>query len=278
MDGQYDRAGCRSESEAECDVCVRQRDRAELEDDILWIEGEGDMKVQGVVGGQQEREETIVEDVMEQFEKAQRNNRYEQFKARQEEVQENEEAKRFEEVLAFMVGRCIGCFMAVGKVEEDQIHTREECPVRDKEWWRRIERSEVEWQEGMFKKGVMGKFSGCFWCGLPQAICAHWEALSNDQGSFKLRKGGECQYAGLLVSIWGIASVGYAGQVEEVIGNIDREREYDWQEAEDEATYKVGFMKWLGETVQWGPLQTSRFCQCVYENIKVGNGMRYRVI
>ncbi|KAH7169547.1 RecQ helicase [Fusarium sp. MPI-SDFR-AT-0072] len=226
MDGQYDRAGCRSESEAECDVCVRQRDRAELEDDILWIEREGDMKVQGVVGGQQEREETIVEDIMEQFEKAQRNNRYEQFKARQEEVQENEEAKRFEEVLAFMVGRCIGCFMAVGKVKEDQIYTREEYPVRDKEWWRRVERSEVEWQEGMFKKGVMGKFSGCFWCGLPQVICVYWEALSDDQGSFKLRKDGECY-------------VGYA----------DREQEYDWQEAEDEVIYKVGFMKWLGETV-----------------------------
>ncbi|KAK2684281.1 hypothetical protein QWA68_017028, partial [Fusarium oxysporum] len=60
---------------------------------------------------------------------------------------ENEEAKRFEEVLAFMAGRCIGYFMAVGKVEEDQVHTREECPVRDKEWWRRVERSEVEWQE-----------------------------------------------------------------------------------------------------------------------------------
>jgi hypothetical protein len=71
------------------------------------------------------------------------------------------------------------------------------------------------------------------------------------------------------VSIWGIASVGYAGQVEEVIGNIDREREYDWQEAEDEATYKVGFMKWLGETVQWGPLKTSRFCQGVYEILKL---------
>ncbi|EXL40011.1 hypothetical protein FOCG_17406 [Fusarium oxysporum f. sp. radicis-lycopersici 26381] len=70
IDGQYDRAGCRSESEAECDVCVRQRDRAELEDDILWIEREGDMKVQGVREGQQEREETRVEDVMEQFEKA----------------------------------------------------------------------------------------------------------------------------------------------------------------------------------------------------------------
>jgi hypothetical protein len=121
MDGQYDRAGCRSESEAECDVCVRQRDRAELEDDILWIEREGDMKVQGVVDGQREREEIRVDDVMEQFEKARRNNRYEQFKARQEEVQENEEAKRFEEVLAFMVGRRIGCFMAVGKVEEDLV-------------------------------------------------------------------------------------------------------------------------------------------------------------
>jgi hypothetical protein len=45
MDGQYDRAGCRCELEAECNIYMRQRDRVELEDGILWIEREGDMKV-----------------------------------------------------------------------------------------------------------------------------------------------------------------------------------------------------------------------------------------
>jgi hypothetical protein len=35
-----------------------------------------------------------------------------------------------------MVGRYIGGFMAVGKIEEDQIYMREEYLIRDKEWWR----------------------------------------------------------------------------------------------------------------------------------------------
>jgi hypothetical protein len=161
--------------------------------------------------------------------------------------------------------------MAEGKVQDDQIHGREECPVRDKRWWRRVEKSEEQWQEGMFKEGVMGDFSGCFWCGLPQAICTHWEALNDDQGSFRLRKDGECQYSGLLVGVWGAANVEYASRVEEeVIGRMDTEREYDWQEAEEESVvYSAGFMKWLGETVRWGPLQTNRFCQGFYRIVRL---------
>jgi hypothetical protein len=57
---------------------------------------------------------------------------------------------------------------------------------------------------------------------------------------------------------------------EEVIGRMDTEREYDWQEAEEESVvYSAGFMKWLGETVRWGPLQTNRFCQGFYRIVRL---------
>lgn len=48
-----------------------------------------------------------------------------------------------------------------------------------------------------------------------------------------MRKDRACQYAGLLVSVWGAASVWYESEINEVMGNIDAERQYDWQEAED---------------------------------------------
>jgi superfamily II DNA helicase RecQ len=267
MDGRYDRGRCQSESEVECDVCRRRRDQVALEDDISWYEREGDgiVQVEDMNG-----HETREVEIQERFNKERRNTRYEQFKARQEEMQVSEAVNQFEEYLALMHGRCMGCFMAEGKVQDDQIHGREECPVRDKRWWRRVEKSEEQWQEGIFKEGVMGDFSGCFWCGLPQAICTRWEALKDDQGSFRLRRDGECQYSGLLVSVWGAANVEYASRVEEeVIGRMDTEREYDWQEAEEESVYSDGFMKWLGETVRWGPLQTNRFCQGFYRIVRL---------
>ncbi|KAJ3469903.1 hypothetical protein MRS44_000002 [Fusarium solani] len=136
MDGQYDRAGCHPESEVACDVCQRQRDQLALEEDMLWFEREGDIAVEAEARRVQECQETEVE---ERFRRAQQNSRYEQFRARQDAMQVNEEAKMLEEELALMAGRCMGCFMATGTVEDDQFHPREECPVRGARWWRQGE-------------------------------------------------------------------------------------------------------------------------------------------
>jgi hypothetical protein len=127
------------------------------------------------------------------------------FKTTQDIIWESEEAKILEEELALMFGRCMGCFMTTGKVNDGQFHSREECPVWGARKWRQVKRCEDRWQQGLFKKGMMSDFSSCFWCGLPQSVCTHWEAVGEDQGRFRIRKDGECQYAGLLVSVWGAA-------------------------------------------------------------------------
>jgi superfamily II DNA helicase RecQ len=266
MDGQYDRAGCHAESEVACDVCQRQRDQLELEEDISWFERGGDMAIEAEARRVQESQEIEVE---ERFRRAQQNGRYEQFKARKDAMQVNEEAKMLEEELALMAGRCMGCFMATGKVEDDQFHPMEECPVRGARWWRQVRRCEEKWQQGMFKKGVMRDFSGCFWCGLPQYICTHWEAVGDDQGTYRLQRDRECQYAGLLVSVWGAASAWYQSDVNEVMGKMDVERQYDWQDADDQEIYEEGLMKWLGDKVQMGSLETSRFCQGFHDIIQL---------
>jgi hypothetical protein len=46
-----------------------------------------------------------------------------------------------------------------------------------------------------------------------------------------------------------------------VVGELDAARDYEWQESEDKVVYEKGLMKWLGEKVQWGHLETNRLCQ-----------------
>jgi hypothetical protein len=42
------------------------------------------------------------------------------------------------------------------------------------------------------------RYSGCFWCGVPQEICNWWER--NNHGRYLRVEDGDCQYRGVLVS------------------------------------------------------------------------------
>lgn len=265
MDGRFDRIGCDEETEEACDICQRQRDQLMLEEDISWVEREG-YYTQGGIDGEtvmiaSSEGEVIDHEVRARFEQAQRSIRYEQFKARQDEMRISGEVEMFEEQLGWMAGRCVGCFMATGTIEEDQLHERAECPIRSCRWWDNQAKMEERWQGRMFKKGVMGDSSGCFWCGVPQAICTHWEPFDDDQGTYRVKKDGVCQYAGVLVRLWAAATRIHHDAVDRAIGELDAARVYEWQESEDEAVYEAGLIKWLGEPVRWGHLQTNRLCQ-----------------
>jgi hypothetical protein len=48
------------------------------------------------------------------------------------------------------------------------------------------------------------RYSGCFWCGVPQEICNRWER--NSYRRYQRTKDGNCQYQGVLIGgLWGIA-------------------------------------------------------------------------
>ncbi|OBS16846.1 hypothetical protein FPOA_12575 [Fusarium poae] len=190
MDGRLDRAGCDDKVEEICDICRRQRDQLMFEADISWVENEDTGSGKGMEMADQYGGQVTEGEIQARFEQAGRSIRYEQFKARQDKIRIHQEVETFEQELGHMVGRCIGCFMATGVIEEDQLHRRDECPLWDKRWWDDMARAEEKWQKSMFTKGVMADHSGCFWCGMPQAICTHWEPLDNDQGRFKLKKDG----------------------------------------------------------------------------------------
>jgi hypothetical protein len=261
MDGRLDRAGCDDKVEEICDICRRQRDQLMFEADISWVENEDTGSGKGMEMADQYGGQVTEGEIQARFEQAGRSIRYEQFKARQDEIRIHQEVETFEQELGHMVGRCIGCFMATGVIEEDQLHRRDECPLWDKRWWDDMARAEEKWQKSMFTKGVMADHSGCFWCGMPQAICTHWEPLDNDQGRFKLKKDGVCQYAGVLVCVWAAVGRMHPDIADAVVGELDAARDYEWQESEDKVVYEKGLMKWLGEKVQWGHLETNRLCQ-----------------
>jgi hypothetical protein len=70
------------------------------------------------------------------------------------------------------------------------------------------------------------RFSGCFWCGVPQEICHRWE--SNSQGRYQRVKDSNCQYKGVLIGgligiVYGYSEIRHQwyGRLEAI--GIDRE-------------------------------------------------------
>lgn len=47
-------------------------------------------------------------------------------------------------------------------------------------------------EEEMFDKKRIKRFSGCFGCGMPQAICPEWVTADDDGGRFARDAGGQC--------------------------------------------------------------------------------------
>ena len=69
------------------------------------------------------------------------------------------------------------------------------------EEWVKIE-SKIETVSGeLFRKKRMERFSGCFYCGVPQALCGRWREEGVNGRRFKQIRGADCQYKGVLVRI-----------------------------------------------------------------------------
>lgn len=164
--------------------------------------------------------------------------RQREFLAQQEKRLQREEmtaVQRFEEKLQEISQACAWCKVS-GKT--DSGHRLEECP-------RESAKSVREGVKYMQKEIVWEKYSGCFECGLPQTICNRWEE-SGDGGSWARGREG-CQFSGVLIrsvaSIW----VGAGEELEEWV-------------AEQGGDINNKFIKWMGQKVKWGELETNRMC------------------
>lgn len=60
----------------------------------------------------------------------------------------------------------------------------------------------LKMQTDMKEKRLFAKFSGCFWCHLPQEICEKWKISSGPKGGYFMKRGEMCQFLGVMMQGW----------------------------------------------------------------------------
>jgi len=196
MDGWMERLGC-EEGEAACDICAHWEREAEVEEDIRLAEGgEGPEEADGA---EEDKDNQDLVRADEEFERQRRQQRLERWMMEREAMEAAKEVEEFKEELASWADSCIVCRLAGAQEQE---HELESCPGRGSEDWEVMDSGRQLVEAEMFGRRRFERFSGCFHCGLPQAICERWEGEDHDGGSFRQRRGGQCQKKGLLARIY----------------------------------------------------------------------------
>lgn len=260
MDGNKDRIGC-VEGEEACDVCQGHRvARAmhELTECEPWWENEEGEWVDRVEEDEEERREAEIE---ADYQRSQRPIRENERNREVQVMRETAELHQFEDMLAAWAGRCAVCMMQGADEVE---HRMEVCPERNTWKWESVQKGVEDVTEEMITKQRFARFSACFDCALPQAICCQWVEASNDGRLFKRDRTKKCQYPGVLFEILVAQRVRgvewWWWWMKKMMGVED----LDATDAEDMAKVYT----WLGEMVEWGgrvggAIQASRMCQVV---------------
>lgn len=193
---EVERVGC-EEGEEKCDVC---RGAQEETDEEMGEEeseaGSSDGGEMGAVeaGGAERQRETEREEVQRAFrqqEQTRRGPRQRLMQVQQEAYASMEWLRR---QLARWANRCGICEAASNG---QSAHDVRRC-------WRAESQQVKEMIEKVEQEIQFERFSGCFWCGVPQDICNRWE--ENGRGGYQRAAGGDCQYHGVLIgSLMGIS-------------------------------------------------------------------------
>ena len=110
-------------------------------------------------------------------------------------------------------------------------------------------------------KKRFAKFSCCFDCGVPQAICQKWRQ-KDEQGWFEKIKGVECQYKGVLIS---------------TIVVISRETDIIWKWMKDDSIdgdNPEAVYPWFGRKVMWGKMEATKLCKVFHGLTQMVNADR----
>ena len=229
MDGRTDRVWC-EEGEVRCDTCERREalEAAEAGDECWGFEESKEEAGMGLG-----------------------------FTAAGRAIREGQEAAELRRLLEEWAEVCMGCWLAEA---EDAEHRFNECLVKG-ECWERVRAEAGGFREGLFGAWRLGRFSGCFYCGIPQEWCESWRAEGEDGGRYR-RTGGRCQYKGVLETV--IMGFWLAGKKarEVVRGAMERD-------GVDTGSREAGF-RWFGRKIRWGGLKTNNACRVFYMLNKAG--------
>jgi superfamily II DNA helicase RecQ len=257
MDERMDREGCEEEEEA-CDICQERAREAERR--ILrarFIEAMEEHDDSGVVLDQDEVDSEgsfnrgfgcerragvgIASEVEFHLQETQRE--WTQSMIVQQRREEAWGVQRLEEHLEQWMLRCPWC---VVRRQDGHGHSIEGC----------LHEGAHAIQEGiadMQEKVRFEKFSCCFECHVPQAICQQWEP---GEGNIRWERvaGRQCQFMGVVMPA--IISALYAEE-QWVVGVMCDMAEKDGVDIQvDNAVYQ-----WLGRRVEWGGVEASRLLQ-----------------
>lgn len=199
LDGrEVERVGC-EEGEEKCDMCRGAKEETDEEMEEESEAGSSDGGEMGAVETERERgaereRETEREEVQRAFrqqEQTRRGPRQRLMQVQQEAYASMEWLRR---QLARWANRC-GICEAAGSGQS--AHDVRRC-------WRAESQQVKEMVEKVEQEIQFERFSGCFWCGVPQDICNRWE--ENGRGGYQRAAGGDCQYHGVLIgSLMGIS-------------------------------------------------------------------------
>lgn len=100
------------------------------------------------------------------------------------------------------------------------------------------------------------RYSRCFDCGVPQSICHKWEEdTAKGAGRYKKRRGGECQYKGVVFrSVMAMIQLGDEDIVNWGIEECERRGIISKDGVE-------GLKKWLSARVKIGLTESNEMCR-----------------
>lgn len=241
MDGYTTRTAC-EEGEAACDICKRLLDEEERDALIAMAADEED------------RLDADAQQIAENFERTRRQAWFARWTAAQNAMRASEVGEMFEAQLALWADCCVVCRFSGG---EDYHHTMGECPSRGGARWEAVEAIRRGIYQTMFEEKRFARFSGCFHCGLPQAICDRWASEEEDGGRFHSSGRQACQYDGVVVQALAGASAYHYEEVTEMVERMMAEDGFDG-EGEDR------MYSWMGRRVRWSGMETNQMCRVFY--------------
>ena len=158
-----------------------------------------------------------------------------------------DQAEQLADGMAAWAGRCCHCY---GQGHPGLDHAVRDCTEPDAEAVRDAIRT-LEYEIRTARAGA--RFSGCYWCFLPQDLCQRW-VRRGDEGGWALDEAvAHCQYDGVLlgavVALWLAFSDAITPVVDEAMAK-------DGVHPGDAA----GRYIWLGKQVRWGLVESNWLC------------------
>ncbi|KAI1479380.1 hypothetical protein F4774DRAFT_382861 [Daldinia eschscholtzii] len=113
--------------------------------------------------------------------------------ARRERMRDSQDWERFTRLLQTFPTHCHLCFeefkVPYTPVPDRTIYTHRfesgSCPHYHTDGGEAVRKLMQRFKNEFFKKKRMQPYSGCFGCGLPQAVCARWETVNEDGGKYQ---------------------------------------------------------------------------------------------